>query len=34
VARVEDEIDLFQVFGYSPLRVREGCRLFPPQWRQ
>jgi hypothetical protein len=26
VARVEDDIDLFQVFGYSPLRVPEGCR--------
>lgn len=26
VARVEDDTDLFQVFGYSPLRVPEGCR--------
>ena len=26
VARVEAEVDLFQVFGYSPLRVPEGCR--------
>ncbi len=26
VARVEVEADLFQVFGYSPLRVPEGCR--------
>ena len=26
VARVEDQFDLFQVFGYSPLRVPRGCR--------
>jgi hypothetical protein len=26
VARVEAEADLFQVFGYSPLRVPAGCR--------
>ena len=26
VAKVEAEADLFQVFGYSPLRVPEGCR--------
>jgi len=26
VAKVEAEVDLFQVFGYSPLRVPEGCR--------
>lgn len=26
VARVEAELDLFQVFGYSPMRVPEGCR--------
>lgn len=26
VARVEVELDLFQVFCYSPLRVPEGCR--------
>ena len=26
VAKVEPEVDLFQVFGYSPLRVPEGCR--------
>ncbi len=26
VAKVETEVDLFQVFGYSPLRVPEGCR--------
>jgi hypothetical protein len=25
VARVEVEADLFQVFGYSPLRIPEGC---------
>jgi hypothetical protein len=27
VARVEAEAELFQVFGYSPLRIPEGCRL-------
>ena len=26
VAHVDAESDLFQVFGYSPLRVPEGCR--------
>jgi hypothetical protein len=26
VARVESEVDLFQVVGYSPMRVPEGCR--------
>ena len=26
VARVEVEADLFQVFGYSPVRIPEGCR--------
>lgn len=26
VARVEAEVDLFQVFGYCPLRMPEGCR--------
>ena len=26
VAKVETEVDLFQVFGDSPLRVPEGCR--------
>ena len=26
VAHVDAEVDLFQVFGHSPLRVPEGCR--------
>lgn len=26
LARVEVEADLFQVFGYSPVRIPEGCR--------
>ncbi len=26
IARVEADSDLFQVFGYSPIRVPDGCR--------
>jgi hypothetical protein len=26
VAHVDEEADLFQVFGYAPIRVPEGCR--------